>query len=307
MHLTTQAHFDNAWKFGGIRHFAISNYYPSAPTYPLNDPQYPAVFQNIPHGAIGMPNAEHHSFTDERIGHAHILALGSSIASGKPKGEEPIGYNGTIKAFCEEVKANFIYKNGGGAVIAHPKWSGFTTQDLIELLDAHDVILGFEVFNSNSADIYKYAYPRTLPSFDQWNEILASGRRAFGFFVPDHDYQRDMIKDNPGKNVLFVGSDEYDEEGCAKAYVNGAFYGIMEHTYLTFARIEAAPTELFVELNEPADIKFIYEKGVFASIENSTKLATTWYSSETPKFLRIEAQNAGGKIFSQGIQYTSKV
>ena len=43
----------------GYRHFAFSNYYPSAPTYPLPE-DYRAKHPEV----IGAPNAEHHSFTD---------------------------------------------------------------------------------------------------------------------------------------------------------------------------------------------------------------------------------------------------
>jgi hypothetical protein len=43
-----------------------------------------------------MPNAEHHGFTDYRT---HLLALGSTFASGKPLGEEPRGYVDTVEIF----------------------------------------------------------------------------------------------------------------------------------------------------------------------------------------------------------------
>jgi hypothetical protein len=58
----------------GYRHFAFSNYYPSAPTYPLPE----AYLQQFP-DVIGCPNAEHHSFTDSGL---HFNALGSLLATG---------------------------------------------------------------------------------------------------------------------------------------------------------------------------------------------------------------------------------
>ena len=58
----------------GYDHFAFSNYYPSAPTYPL--PQdYAAKHPQL----IAAPNAEHHSFTDAGL---HANALGSMLATG---------------------------------------------------------------------------------------------------------------------------------------------------------------------------------------------------------------------------------
>jgi hypothetical protein len=58
----------------GYGHFAFSNYYPSAPTYPL----LPAFAEKNPE-IIAAPNAEHHSFTDSGL---HFNALGSLLASG---------------------------------------------------------------------------------------------------------------------------------------------------------------------------------------------------------------------------------
>lgn len=58
----------------GYRHFAFSNYYPSAPTYPL-PPAYATQHPEL----IVSPNAEHHSFTDAGL---HANALGSMLATG---------------------------------------------------------------------------------------------------------------------------------------------------------------------------------------------------------------------------------
>lgn len=58
----------------GYGHFAFSNYYPSAPTYPLL-----ASFAQENPEVIAAPNAEHHSFTDTGL---HCNALGSLYASG---------------------------------------------------------------------------------------------------------------------------------------------------------------------------------------------------------------------------------
>lgn len=58
----------------GYGHFAFSNYYPSAPTYPL-----PAAYAAEHPELIAAPNAEHHSFTDAGL---HANALGSLLATG---------------------------------------------------------------------------------------------------------------------------------------------------------------------------------------------------------------------------------
>lgn len=58
----------------GYRHFAFSNYYPSAPTYPLPE-GYVAKHPDV----IGAPNAEQHSFLDSGL---HFNSLGSLLATG---------------------------------------------------------------------------------------------------------------------------------------------------------------------------------------------------------------------------------
>ncbi|MBI3948134.1 MAG: hypothetical protein HY321_19610 [Armatimonadetes bacterium] len=58
----------------GYRHFAFSNYYPSAPVYPL-----PEDFCAAHPDVIACPNSEHHGATDASI---HFNAPGSLTASG---------------------------------------------------------------------------------------------------------------------------------------------------------------------------------------------------------------------------------
>jgi hypothetical protein len=58
----------------GYRHFAFSNYYPSAPTYPL-----PQAFLAKHADVIAAPNAEQHSMPDAGL---HFNSLGSLLATG---------------------------------------------------------------------------------------------------------------------------------------------------------------------------------------------------------------------------------
>ena len=299
MHLTNQDAFDNAYQKGGIRHFPISNYYPSAPSYPLDAPLYPMKLTRIPEDVLGMPNAEHHSFTQNPYASTHLLALGSVLTSGKPIGEKPVGFNDTIDNFCCNVKKTMLFQKGGGVVIAHPKWSFLPVSRLVELLDAHDNIIGMEIYNATAADANKYAYERTLPSYDQWDEILSTGRYTLGFWVPDH--RLEGKGDAPGKNILLAES--YTEEACALAYGKGAFYGMMELTDSAFERIEASPNSLYVCVNERCDIKFISERGVYKKIQDATELSVDWTENEKPLFLRIKASRERGTIYSQPVQY----
>ncbi len=68
----------------GFRHFPITEYYPSEPTYPLPG-------DLVAHGdAIGAPNAEHHAFTDA---YGHYNTLGSFYTT---------GYGKTLRVGAEE-------------------------------------------------------------------------------------------------------------------------------------------------------------------------------------------------------------
>ncbi|MCB1205811.1 MAG: hypothetical protein KDN18_16230 [Verrucomicrobiae bacterium] len=58
----------------GYGHFAFSNYYPSAPTFPL-----PASWQETHPEIVAAPNAEQHSFVDSGL---HANSLGSLLATG---------------------------------------------------------------------------------------------------------------------------------------------------------------------------------------------------------------------------------
>jgi len=67
------ASLDKSYRMG-IRHLAVSNYYPSQPVYPL-----PEKFQSLHPEVLGCPNAEHHSFTDISM---HACAVGSYYTTG---------------------------------------------------------------------------------------------------------------------------------------------------------------------------------------------------------------------------------
>lgn len=58
----------------GYRHFAFSNYYPSAPTFPL-----PSEYRTARPDVVAAPNAEQHSFPDVSL---HFNSLGSLLATG---------------------------------------------------------------------------------------------------------------------------------------------------------------------------------------------------------------------------------
>ena len=82
MHLTNQASFESAVK-DGYRHFAISNYIPAKPTYPLTD-----YFKNVPDNILGCPNSEKAYHLNSGV---HYCALGSfAVGHGNNPDRNPV-------------------------------------------------------------------------------------------------------------------------------------------------------------------------------------------------------------------------
>ncbi|MDI1312124.1 hypothetical protein [Prosthecobacter sp.] len=98
----------------GYRHLAFSNYYPSAPTYPL--PQaYLAKHPDV----IGAPNAEQHSMPDASL---HFNSLGSRLAT---------GYGSTLSA-AQRNAAPLAHQFDGLQVFNETRpWAGVYRLDLV--------------------------------------------------------------------------------------------------------------------------------------------------------------------------------
>lgn len=226
-HARAQTYFNNLVA-GGIRHFAISNYYPSEPFTPLSD-----HFTNIPQDAVGTPNAEHHNFG---IGKCHFNGIGCTLVSGNPRGQSPVGmesigvytWQGAIDAILETLS----YDDAGGLTVNHPTWTGLSTETVLNFLDYDPRVLGIEVFSTYEA--------LTLPveqteAVGMWDDILKTGRRCWGFAIPDH-----MAEKNShwtGRNILLINGDVNDYT-CQKAYRNGNFYFKIYDSNLAFDSVE---------------------------------------------------------------------
>lgn len=288
-HCELQSEFNNIVHNGGYRHYAISNYYPSAPVYPLS-----SKFTNVPSDAISCPNAEHHN---TNITGQHINGLGCTLVSGSPEGQFPVGMGG-IKwqdAF-KKILDTLLYSDGGGITINHPTWSnnhgsGYTTEKIAKLLD-YDVnkVLGIEIYNSNS----------NPPEYnlELWDSILLTGRRCWGFGASDHVGQSSGPPD--GKNVLLV--DDATEHKCLQAYRNGNFYVQIHNTELTFDNISFVDGQLDVSSTLAISMNVVID-GI------STSYNANHVSIEVPPssiYVRVEAFSSDDAIYSQPIILNGK-
>lgn len=239
-----QRYLDNAVA-GGAVHVPFSNYYPSEPFYPLSD-----WFETIPSGIIASPNAEHHNFTDG-WGALHINGLGCIAITGSAGGANPVGTQMTAKGAIKFILGTLQYSDGGGITINHPGWSvmqneknGFpkwvrsnAAERVIELLNVDDKVLGMEIRNTSS---YPYIGAgddsednANVNSVQIWDEILLTGKRCWGFCVPDHETEWGAKW--TGRNILLVNS--FDEHTCLKAYRDGNFYSKVFDSELVFSNI----------------------------------------------------------------------
>lgn len=302
----------------GIRHFAFSNYYPSSPVYPLDDPYDttvsltnptdPLSFQTIPEDAIGCPNAEHHEVL--RFPSMHINGIGSMFASGKPWGQTPPGVNANWKYLFDHIIANFIYADGGGITINHPNWTTYyghvlDVDSIKRMLDYDSRVLGIEIYNKTCEnDVSQTGY-----SIDVWDAILVSGRQCYGFAVPDHDGENysttdtgtPPIRNANGRNVLLCEATEHE---CLKAYRNGHFYAQISNSSLAFTDIWFNPsTNTFtVETSGADSITIVMDETETEYSGNSVSIVVP----EDSMYVRAEAHSANDAIYSNAIIFGQK-
>ena len=357
-HQTNQETLDRAIR-SGIRFFTISNYYPSAPWWPMKDiranqfrvrhthpvpvngklqpgpfdwnriitdpeagwaeelpeeqrKQLPFTlgeppFTNIPDGILEAPNAEHHSFTNTG---AHACAPGSAFQSGTFDVRNrfktvdhgyAMGVGQTWQEGFTRMFDALIVPDGGGVTINHPTWSGLSRALVFEMLDFDPRILGIEVFNHTTMN--QHGPQDWVGNETLWDEILASGRQCFGFFVPDHVMQGSDAW--MGRNVLLV--EEFTVEACLRAYREGRFYGAIKGTGLRFTEIRADDAAVTVETNGAKRIEFITEAGLVKAVraaEAEFSVPRNAGGGPDLTFVRVRALDGRGEIiYAQPICY----
>lgn len=273
---------------GGLRHIQLSNYYPSAPWYPINE------YFTIPEGVISSPNAEHHNFNIENM---HCNGLGSFFESGSPQGQSPVGFAGALWQYAfDKILSALQFEDAGGITINHPHWSRWagtghpTNKEICEMLDYDNRVLGVEFYNGTC----EHAFVEPVGwDLDTWDAILQTGRRCWGFCVADHEGE--STSNWTGRNILIV--DEFTEHACLKAYRNGRFYGKIHNTDLRFESIVLENNQVDVTTNNAEYINFIVD-GDYNRISGSS---ATFTVPSDATYIRIEAHTSEDSIFSNPI------
>ncbi len=183
-----------------------------------------------------------------------------------------------------------LYEDGGGLTINHPTWTYnqnlFSMDILIKILDIDDIVLGIEIYNGKW-------------DTELWDQILCSGRRCWGFTVPDHYH-----KSHPvwyGRNVLIVP--EKTSYECLKSLRKGNMYCKYANTDLKFTNILLENNTLIVNTNINSNIKAIADGDIY--LENFGK--TIICPLEGIKtYIRIEASTDEDRILSQPIIFSTQ-
>lgn len=284
VHCVSQEKFDLLYQ-SGLEHFALSNYYPSKPYYPLTE------YFTVPSDVIDTPNAEHHDmFIDGvRIGSLHVNSLGSTFVS-NPDGVKGQGVLEDWKTAFDKMLEQLLYEDGGGITINHPTWSNTfghinINNFVYDLLDYDHRVLGIEIFNESCNT--NEARPNTGWALDLWDRILNTGRKCWGFAVPDHAVN--------GRNVLLTRS--RDEHTCLKAYRDGAFYCKIGQSDLEFTNIKLVDNVLNVETNNATSICVVINgsksthNGSFCSVN----------IPQSARYVRVEAHTSDDSLFSNPV------
>lgn len=116
-----------------------------------------------------------------------------------------------------------LYPDAGGLTINHP---GNNLNELLAQFDFDERVLGLEVWNHDGLFGSTAKQPESLTYYAQWDNVLRTGRRCFGFFVKDHYlYGR-------GRNVLLIPdfarlTPQEREREALRAYRQGRFFGLI--------------------------------------------------------------------------------
>ena len=289
----TKQHFENLYN-GGVRCFAVSNYYPSAPMYPLSD-WTEELGRDVPGDIIEIPNAEHHNLAFDGNGgnSIHMNSIGSMFRSGQERGLSPSGYaGGRVEDLIRDILGQMLYEDGGGITVNHPTWTHnqnlFSMDILTRILDMDERVLGIEIFST------------TLWDTELWDQILMSGRRCWGFAVPDHYHKSHA--EWYGRNVLVVP--EKTQHECLKAIRNGNMYCKYANTGLKFTGISMNGKTMTVRTNAPCTIRFIADGAVMA--ETAGTASASYDAVRAGTYVRAEAETEGDRLLTQPVLFSTQ-
>jgi hypothetical protein len=178
-----------------------------------------------------------------------------------------------------------------------------------EMLDFDDRVLGIEIYNDYSfkknwqenPDYISPDEPQQGFSLKLWDRILLTGRRCWGFCVPDHSAGSG---DWAGRSQLVVGAQS--DQACLEAYRDGSFYGCLTGQGPYVTNFDATDTSVSVALTEAAQIRFVADAEVAATVTGDRATFEVPQKNGSPDvvYVRVEIQHASGeRLFLQPVRY----
>ena len=286
-HCTAQSAID-AMLGKGLTALAISNYHPSTPFYPVSDHGL-----SVGAGVTEIPNAEHVDFTNAQC---HLNSIGSMFSSGSAPGETPGGVNDTWQRGIIMMKRQFLSPELGSITVNHPTWTGLPLRTILDILDFDESVVGLEIYNQDADVNFSKGW-----ALDTWDNILKTGRRCFGFAVPDH-YAESSDKQNwKGRINLFVP--ENTQENCMSAIRHGRFFIQLYHTSLALTGLEVSGRRVTVSVSTSATIKTIINGAVFDTSVGTSKTVTV---PDDAVYVRFEAATANDTIYTNPVMFMTR-
>lgn len=202
----------------------------------------------------------------------HILGFGLKEA-GQPPNEI------TVSSAIDWIK-----QQGGEAVFAHPYWSGLIAADLLKWEGA----LGLEVYNATC-----FALNGKGCAAAQWDDVLARGRRMWGFAVDDcHGRTGDT---DVTTAWVMVKSPALTREAILTSLRQGLFYSSYGPAIedVTIADgVVTAKTSPVVEINFIAPS---WQGGHALSEPGKTMTGARYKLRGGERYLRVECRDAQGR------------
>jgi hypothetical protein len=178
-------------------------------------------------------------------------------------------------------------EHGGEALIAHPYWSGLVLSDLLRW-EGH---LGVEVFNTGCHYEIAKGY-----STIHWDDLLARGRRAWGFAVDDsHHWLSPNHPLDTARAWVMVKAAELTREQVMASVRQGLFYSSWGPEIQEIA-IEGA--EVAVRTSAVRRISFVAQRWAGASFSAPAEEVLTeahYQLQGHDQYVRIECCDTEGR------------
>jgi hypothetical protein len=236
-----------------------------------------------PMGRLLIPGAEYYWPAPDNSVHYHLVALGPS----GPPAMLPRDAAGVQQA------VDLIRRTGALVVLAHPYWCGLTHEQVVGL----EGLAGIEVFNG----VCHVEVLRGLSSV-HWDDLLASGKRLWGFAADDTHWRNPL--DTAGCWIM-VKAAARTPEAILDAIGRGRFYA---SNGPVFHDIRVEGKQLTVSCSPAQVVNFMahHSRGRTVRAGGEPIVGETYEIRGDERYLRIEIVAPDGTMaWSNPIYITS--